>query len=140
MLAAIRWAEGTAGADGYRTLFGGGLFDSYADHPRKVVAAFLGGKPIKSSAAGAYQILSKTWASLAALGLPDFSPRSQDLAAVELIRRRGALQHVLDGRIALAVDLIRKEWASMPGAGYGQPEKGLGNLVAVYGKAGGVLA
>lgn len=140
MLQAIRWAEGTAGPDGYRTLFGGGLFDSYADHPRTVVAALLAGKPIKSSAAGAYQILAKTWDSLKALGLPDFSPQSQDLAAVELIRRRGALQYVIDGRISLALDLIRKEWASMPGAGYGQPEKRVADLAAVYVKNGGLVA
>lgn len=141
MLLSIRWAEGTAGPDGYRTLFGGGLFDSYADHPRKVVAAILGAVPIKSSAAGAYQILSKTWDGLKApLGLPDFSPGSQDLAAVELIRRRGALGYVIEGRISLALDLIRKEWASMPGAGYGQPEKKVADLAAVYVKNGGLVA
>lgn len=140
MLRAIRWAEGTAGPDGYRTLFGGGLFDSYVDHPRTVVAKLLAGKPIKSSAAGAYQILTRTWDSLKPMGLPDFSPMSQDLAAVELIRRRGALSHVIDGNIALAVNLIRKEWASMPGAGYGQPEKKLSALLSQYGSAGGMVA
>lgn len=141
MLSTIRWAEGTSGPDGYRTLFGGDLFDSYADHPRKVVAKLLAGKPIKSSAAGAYQILSKTWDGLKTpLGLPDFSPQSQDLAAVELIRRRGALQDVLGGRIATAVEKIRKEWASMPGAGYGQPEKQIAQLAGVYVKAGGLVA
>lgn len=141
LLAAIRWAEGTAGPDGYRTLFGGGLFDDFSDHPRRVVAAMLGGKLLKSSAAGAYQILRGTWDGLhAPLALPDFSPRSQDIAAVELIRRRGALQYAMDGRFALAVDLIRKEWASMPGAGYGQPEKKLAALVGVYRQAGGAVA
>lgn len=141
LLAAIRWAEGTAGPDGYRMLFGGGLFDDFSDHPRRVVAAMLGGKLLKSSAAGAYQILRGTWDGLQGpLGLPDFSPMSQDIAAVELIRRRGALQHAIDGRIALAVDLIRKEWASMPGAGYGQPETKLASLVDVYQRAGGMIA
>lgn len=31
-------------------------------------------------------------------------------------------------------------WASLPGAGYGQPEHRLETLVAAYQRAGGVLA
>lgn len=78
---------GTADGDGYRRLFGGRLFDSYADHPRIKITANLGGKPITSTAAGAYQILANTWDAVRPkLGLPNFSPASQDCAAVELIR------------------------------------------------------
>ncbi|WP_404993336.1 glycoside hydrolase family 104 protein [Cupriavidus pauculus] len=136
----IRTAEGTAGRDGYRTLFGGGLFDSYADHPRQVVTAMSNGKPISSSAAGAYQFLRRTWDKLAArLGLPDFSPASQDAAAIELIREAGALGDVDAGRFDKAVGKVRKIWASMPGAGYGQPEKALADLQAVYVAAGGAV-
>jgi len=136
----IRTAEGTAGADGYRTMFGGGLFDSFADHPRRVVTAMSGGRPISSSAAGAYQFLRRTWDKLAArLGLPDFSPASQDAAAIELIREAGALGDVDAGRFALAVRKVRKIWASMPGAGYGQPEVALERLQAAYQAAGGVV-
>ena len=36
-LQTIRQAEGTAGPDGYRTMFGGDLINSYADHPRRAV-------------------------------------------------------------------------------------------------------
>lgn len=139
MLATIRHAEGTSGENGYRMLFGGDLFDSFLDHPRQVVARMSRGRVLKSSAAGAYQILARTWDSLRPLGLPDFSARSQDLAAVELIRRRGALEAVQAGRFAQAVDLIRREWASMPGAGYDQPEKALTELRAVYLNRGGTL-
>ena len=43
-LAMIRQAEGTAGRDGYSMLFGGSLFDSFADHPRTKITARLGGR------------------------------------------------------------------------------------------------
>ena len=85
----IRHCEGTAGENGYRTQFGGGLFDSFADHPRQAITRTLGGKPITSTAAGAYQFLARTWDECAkALGLPDFSPASQDAAATFLINQR----------------------------------------------------
>jgi vitamin B12 transporter len=51
--------------DGYRRMFGGKLFDSYADHPRQVQTFPLKkGGTLSSSAAGAYQFLSKTWDGL----------------------------------------------------------------------------
>lgn len=141
MLATIRHAEGTLGANGYRMLFGGELFESFADHPRKVVVRLSRGRPLKSTAAGAYQILARTWDGLrSALQLPDFGPRSQDLAAVELIRRRGALELLRAGRFDAALERMRREWASLPGAGYGQPEKSRTELAAVYMTAGGVIA
>jgi lysozyme len=141
MLRVIRFAEGTAGPEGYSLLFGGGRFDSFADHPRIVVARISNGKPIKSTAAGAYQFLESTWDMVrGALGLPDFSPRSQDLGAIELIRRRGALDAVRAGEAGRALELMRKEWASLPGAGYGQPEKRAADLLAEFKRQGGTLA
>jgi lysozyme len=132
----IAWAEG---AD-YNTLFGGGTFASYADHPRQYVSAWLGGREITSSAAGRYQFLARTWDTLKArLGLVDFSPASQDAAAVELIREKGALRDVQAGRFDLAVSKVRAVWASLPGAGYSQPEKSLTSLQAVYARAGGTF-
>lgn len=128
----IRAGEGTAGANGYRTLFGGQLFSGYDDHPRITVTA--GG--YTSTAAGAYQILSRTWDGL---GLADFSPASQDLAAVMLIRRRGALADVLAGRIERAILKCAKEWASLPGSTYGQPTISLSRALSVYAQAGGSL-
>jgi muramidase (phage lysozyme) len=132
----IAFAEGTDGPDGYRMLFGGGLFDSFADHPRLVVRR----SGYASSAAGRYQILRRTWDDVQrVLKLPDFSPGSQDVAAVFLLRRRGALSHVLAGRFDRAVDASRKEWASLPGAGYGQPERRLADLRDRYRAAGGLF-
>lgn len=138
-LQTVRVSEGTAGSDGYSILVGGGHFDSFADHPRQLV--YLPNLGINSSAAGAYQILRRTWDGVRAkLGLTDFSPASQDRAAVELIRQRGALADVRAGRFAAAVDKCRKEWASLPGAGYGQRENSLAVLQDAYLSAGGNLA
>lgn len=137
----LAFAEGTSGPDGYRTRFGGALFDSYADHPR-IYTDFTNyrGEKLRSSAAGRYQFLVKTWDTLKRrLGLPDFGPESQDRAALELIRERGALNDVRAGRFAAAVAKVAPVWASMPGAGYAQPEKKLSTLVAQYQAAGGNL-
>lgn len=140
-LAMIRAGEGTADANGYRRMFGGKLFDSYADHPRVKVSASLGGQVITSTAAGAYQFLSRTWDECAAaLELTDFSPPSQDEAAVFLIRRRGALADVKAGNFEEAVRKCAKEWASLPGSPYGQPVKTLAQARATYEKAGGTYA
>ncbi|MEV8140612.1 glycoside hydrolase family 24 protein [Pseudarthrobacter oxydans] len=140
-LAMIRYAEGTDGPRGYETMFGYRYFDSYADHPRQYFPFTDGaGRQLKSSAAGAYQIIVKTWDTLRArLGLPDFSPASQDAAALELIRERGALADVDAGRFADAVRKVSKVWASLPGAGYAQPERALSSLYAAYRSAGGTV-
>jgi lysozyme len=135
----VRVSEGTDSIDGYSMLVGGGHFDSFADHPRVLVE--LPNLGIKSSAAGAYQILRRTWDGLRdKLGLVDFSPASQDAAAVELIRQRGALADVRAGRFADAIDKCKKEWASLPGAGYGQRENSLARLQDAFVTAGGMLA
>lgn len=140
-LRTIRTAEGTAGGNGYSMLFGGDTFTGFADHPRVKVTRTSNGRPITSSAAGAYQMLARTWDGVRAkLGLADFSPASQDRAAVELIRQRGALADVRAGRFADAINKCRKEWASLPGAGYGQPEKNVGDLFTAYINAGGNVA
>lgn len=114
----IRTGEGTSDAGGYSRLFGGGSFSGYADHPRIAVSR----SGLTSTAAGAYQILSRTWDDLRkSADLPDFSPASQDKAALLLIRRRGALADVKAGRWDAAIRKTNKEWASLPGSPYGQP-------------------
>lgn len=147
MLDAIAWAEGTAkGPDnGYRVLFGwpspDRVFTDYADHPRRLFPFVdKAGRRLQTSAAGRYQFIRATWDDVRArLALPDFSPASQDAAAIELIRQKGALRDVDAGRFAQAVDKIRSVWASLPGAGYDQPERKLADLQAAYQAAGGTL-
>lgn len=137
-IALIREAEGTAGANGYRLLFGGSTFDSFADHPRVKVTARLGGKPITSTAAGAYQMLARTWdEARSALSLPDFAPASQDAAAAFLIRRRGALRDVMEGRLDVALAKCNREWASLPGSPYGQPTISAEKARRIFAEAGG---
>ncbi len=134
----IRVGEGTPDEAGYRRLFGGELVDSLADHPRRTVTRKLGGTPITSTAAGAYQFLSRTWDECArALELPDFGRASQDAAALYLIDRRKALADVLAGRTEQAIAKCAREWASLPGSPYGQPVKTLAQALAAYRSAGG---
>lgn len=141
-LATIRVAEGTPDADGYRRIYGGALFDDFSDHPRKMQTfTFRNGKTVTSDAAGAYQFLSTTWDEAArALGLPDFSPESQDIAAIWLIRRRGALNDILAGRLESALNKLSYEWASLPPGRYGQPVKTADEVAQLFIENGGSLA
>ena len=121
-LSLIRRCEGA----NYNTLFGGGAFSGWADHPRQKVTRQSGGRPLTSTAAGAYQFLARTWDDCrAATGLPDFSPASQDIAALWLIDRREALADVIAGDWLAAIGKCNKEWASLPGSPYGQPTRSL---------------
>lgn len=120
----ISSAEGTT-KHGYNTLFGGGRVDSLADHPRQLFDfTETTGRPNKTSAAGRYQFLSNTWDEQAKkLGLSDFGERSQDLAAVNLLRERGILPDVLQGNWDTAVKKSGPIWASLPSSPYPQPRQ-----------------
>lgn len=137
----IAFAEGTPSygkEDGYNVLFGGETFDNqYADHPRIKVTRKMGNRAITSTAAGRYQFLSKTWDSVVKIyGFKGrFTPEAQDLAAIKLIMECRAYEDIKDGRFEVAVDKCRNIWASLPGAGYGQPEKKMEALLAEYKKA-----
>lgn len=150
----IARAEGTAGPNGYRTLFGGGLFTGWTDHPR-IAKQFTdkAGRRLWTSAAGRYQFMAvspipgggstrvDTWDRLKRkLSLPDFSPASQDRAAIELLDEAGALVRIRRGDFAGAVAAARRTWASLPGAGYNQPEKSIAFLQSTFLNAGGALA
>jgi muramidase (phage lysozyme) len=135
-LAVIRKGEGTYDANGYRRLFGGQLFISFADHPRVTVKA--GG--YTSTAAGAYQFLSSVWDETKnAMNLKDFSPANQDLAALGRIAARGALDDVIAGRFTAAVQKCAKEWASLPFSPYGQPTQTLAAATQVFAANGGTI-
>lgn len=135
-LRVIRAGEGTADDAGYGRCFGGSMFADFSDHPRRVITA---GR-YTSTAAGAYQFLSRTWDGLVRqYGFADFSPQSQDEAAVALIAGRKALPDVLSGQIEQAIAKCAREWASLPGSPYGQPTRSMPQALATYAEAGGAL-
>lgn len=139
----LAFSEGTKdvkGSDnGYNVLVGGTLFTGYADHPRKLVS--IPNLGIKSTAAGRYQLLARYFdAYKEQLGLPDFSPASQDAIALQQIKERGALDDIEDGDLDCAVKKCSNIWASLPGNKYGQPTRPIGELRLAFIKAGGELS
>lgn len=133
----LRYGEGTADEHGYYRLVGGRNVTALDDHPSITVSL---NRQLKSTAAGAYQILSRTWEEMQRLyGWPDFSPQSQDECAVALMTRRRALGDVMAGRIKTAIRKCNKEWASLPGSPYGQRTETLADALKYYGQHGGVV-
>ena len=113
----------------YSIFYGGSRFSNFADHP--VLTGEKKGVPLPdamcrasglkpgcvSTAAGAYQIIKPTWVRIKSrLGLMDFSPASQDMAAVELLREAGALDLIEAGDIEGAIKKSSRIWASLPGS------------------------
>lgn len=152
-LDALAWSEGTSTSpatkcSGYDVIVTGidgkpEIFTDFSDHP------FNKGRPSKkinsrgltSNASGRYQFMLKDWAHYKAqLGLPDFGPESQDKWAIQLIKERKALPDIEAGQIESAVNKCRNIWASLPGAGYGQREHSMEELIARYKAAGGTVA
>ncbi|MFK3971204.1 lysozyme [Pseudomonas sp. NPDC087358] len=128
---------------GYDIIVGGidspNVFTSYADHPGVLVT--VNHRGLKSTAAGRYQLLQRWWTAYRnLLALKDFSPVSQDIVAIQQIRERGALPNIVGGHITDAIDKVSNIWASLPGAGYGQREHKLEDLIAWYIAAGGKVA
>ncbi len=118
------------------------VFTDFSDHPcaKGRPAKIINRNGLLSTASGRYQFLLRDWAHYKALlHLADFGPVAQDLWAIQLIRERGALPLIDAGSFDLAVARVRNLWASLPGAGYGQPEHGLDKLRAAYKAAGGTL-
>ena len=136
-LDALAKSEGTAdlGEDGYNVLVGSEpghvlTFVSYADHPRRVMSIRDG---LKSSAAGRYQIIAPTFdATKRHAGVTDFSPVSQDLIAIELLKQCGAYALLLADNVPAAFAAAAPVWASLPGAGYGQRENKLTECLTWY--------
>ncbi|MDZ4102034.1 MAG: glycoside hydrolase family 104 protein [Hydrogenophaga sp.] len=156
LLDAIAYAEGTANRpDPYRVCYAySHTIQSFADHPftlgewpgvvltdTQCRGAGLG-PGCKSTAAGKYQITVTTWRPIKSqLKLPDFSPASQDLAAIELLRQVGALDLIRRGDLAGALSAARRTWASLPGANYaGQGMRTSAQMLTAYLDAGGSLA
>lgn len=140
----LAWSEGTDNGrqqtsnHGYDVIVGGSIFTDYSDHPRQLVNL---SKSLKSTAAGRYQLLSRYWdAYKKQLGLKDFSPASQDAIAIQQIKERRALPDIESGDIKTAIGKCANIWASLPGAGYGQHEHKIDDLLSKYQKCGGSLS
>ncbi|PWC10649.1 lysozyme [Brenneria roseae subsp. americana] len=135
-LDAISRAEGTSAYmnSGYHTLFGGGQVASLSDHPRQLKDfRQTDGTWNKTSAAGRYQFTQKSWdEAAAALGLNDFSPQSQDMAALWLIQRAGQLENVLSGDFMTATNNLGGVWASLPSSPYAQPKRSMEEMESYY--------
>ncbi|MBA0420344.1 lysozyme [Stenotrophomonas maltophilia] len=149
----LAWSEGTSTSpatknQGYDVIVTGAdrvpeTFTDYSVHPfsRGRKSKTINRKGLTSNASGRYQFMLKDYAHYRALlKLPDFGPLSQDLWAIQLIRERRALPLIQAGRIPEAIKAVSNIWASLPGAGYGQHEQQLSDLLAVYRKAGGTVA
>jgi lysozyme len=132
-LKAISFAEGTWANNKpkYNILFGGGTFNNeFTRHPDIVIHS----PRYSSAAAGAYQFMPGTWAGVQQkLKLPDFSPRSQDLGALELIRQRGVNPDT-DPINRETLAKLSPEWASFPTlegvSYYGQPVKTADSIIS----------
>lgn len=122
-------------------------FSDFSKHPETLVK--VNSKGLKSTAAGKYQIMSDTWNTTIdkkgvkhiglkdRLGLTDFSPKSQDLAAVQKMIDKGMVDSILKGDIKSAINLGSGTWASLPNSnGVGnykdQNAKALNDLQNVY--------
>lgn len=121
------------------------LFDSYADHPHRVIKIERKNLPPEySSAAGRYQIMEKffdAYKKILKLQPPYFSPQNQDAIALQLIKECHALVAIDKGDVIAAITACEHRWASFPGAGYkDQHENKMEQLIAAYRNAGGVVA
>ncbi len=98
----------------------------------------------RTTAAGMYQITRPTWKHHGGkLGLTDFSPRTQDLIAVEILRSLGVVEAIKAGRIAAVMPKVARTWAALPkGPGQGnhyppQAYMDYDTFLKIYLRAGG---
>ena len=145
-LAMIRQFES---AGDYSVIYGGGHFSDFSDHPDIKVPFVNPARPPHadgtpndfSTAAGAYQINWPTWQMLYPLiNGTDFSPASQDEAAIQLLKINGALTDVIAGNFQDAIDSASGTWASLPASTSGQPKQSMATAQTVYTSNGGQLA
>ncbi|WP_434707399.1 hypothetical protein J3P75_15980 [Pseudomonas sp. R1-1] len=113
-LAAIAKAEGGdyhakygyGWAKGFQT--GKWTFTDESTHP----GAGFGGS---TTASGLYQITIATWREYGGkMGLTDFSPHTQDLIAVDMLRTLGVIDKIKAGDIPAAMPKAATRWAALP--------------------------
>ncbi|KAF2394026.1 hypothetical protein [Pseudomonas frederiksbergensis] len=82
-----------------------------------------------TSAAGRYQIMINTWRDncVTAMGLSDFTPKTQDLTAIEGLRKARAIDSLVNGDIKDAIHKASFTWEALP-LGPGQANRPLHGL------------
>lgn len=145
----IRCCEGTDSPEGYNFVFGSREDNTLrnsdlSQHPGTKYAKHYqdnAGHNIITTAAGAYQFIEGTWNNLQTkLALPDFSPPSQDLGALELLSEKNCVQRLIDGDFDYFLQQASSIWASLPGSRANQPVKSVADVRQYYAEAGGVVA
>jgi uncharacterized Zn-binding protein involved in type VI secretion len=115
-------------------------FGDYSTHPGP-------GKGGVMTAAGMYQITKATWTDHGnqRMGLTDFSPDTQDLIAVSIIRGGAVIDKLIAGDIEAVLLKTSVQWAALP-MGRGKPGRYPGQhyvefekFVAMYKAAGGAF-
>lgn len=132
----IAYAEGTYGKGEYHARFAAPRMVHLKSHPTgDIRCQKIGAKEWCSDASGRYMFLGKTWKTVQKrLGLSDFGPHNQDIAALYLIWERGAIPVIKAGKIAEAIRLTNGIWATFPGSKFGQPVQRLSDLERFYRK------
>lgn len=98
----------------------------------------------ETTAAGMYQINIATWHQHGgSMGLSDFSPKTQDLIAIEILRSINIMEKIKEGDIANAVGPASRKWAALPmgpglsGRHANQPSVKYDDFFATYQANGG---
>jgi muramidase (phage lysozyme) len=150
--AMVAWSEGTSRSPvtqckGYDVIVTGSdgapeAFTDFSAHPFAAGRApkVINSRGLASTASGRYQILLRFWLYYAKLlGLPDFSPQSQDRYVIQQLEEHHALALVDAGHFDEAIDAVSGLWASLPGKQYiGQAQHELASLRSIYQAAGGI--
>lgn len=118
-------------------------FDYFGAHPfaNGRSSIVVNSKGLTSNASGRYQFMLKDWKHYRdLLALPDFGLMSQDRWCLQLLKERRAIAPLLAGDLDTAIGLCSNIWASLPGNSYGQPQRALDMLRALFILNGGDIA
>lgn len=143
-LKVIRYTECKDTPDCYQYVFGSSpnnklRFTDFSKHPDNLQKH----NGISSTAAGAYQILKRTYDELCATyKFTDFTPHTQDLMCCALFDRRGVLAAISKGKFLSeeVMGALSEEWASLPYSSYGQPTHSIADVRTKYLENGGSFA
>ncbi|MCL5436329.1 MAG: hypothetical protein M1549_00425 [Candidatus Dependentiae bacterium] len=123
----IAFAEvGTIGVDGYSRYYGVPpvFAKSLKRHPAIFRYMRVRNRDTYSTSCGRYQFIKRTWdEEVADLGLRDFGPLSQDLAAIDQLVKVGAIENIVRRDLNGFFSKASKVWASLPGSPYDSPAR-----------------